>query len=71
MILSVEEFGKEYMIVLEKEKKEISENDCECMPNIVSGVIDLKDIENLITHLEYFKNNDSLDRIDIKIGGEE
>lgn len=71
MILSVEEFGKEYMIVLEKEEKEISENDCECMPNIVSGVIDLKDIENLITHLEYFKNNDSLDRIDIKIGGEE
>lgn len=71
MILSVEEFGKEYMIVLEKEEKEISENDCERMPNIVSGVIDLKDIENLITHLEYFKNNDSLDRIDIKIGGEE
>lgn len=71
MILSVEEFGKEYMIVLEKEEKEISENDHECMPNIVSGVIDLKDIENLITHLEYFKNNDSLDRIDIKIGGEE
>lgn len=71
MILSVEEFGKEYMIVLEKEEKDISENDCECMPNIVSGVIDLKDIENLITHLEYFKNNDSLDRIDIKIGGEE
>ena len=71
MILSVEEFGKEYMIVLEKEKKEISENDCERMQNIVSGVIDLKDIENLITHLEYFKNNDSLDRIDIKIGGEE
>lgn len=71
MILSVEEFGKKYMIVLEKEEKEISENDHECMPNIVSGVIDLKDIENLITHLEYFKNNDSLDRIDIKIGGEE
>lgn len=71
MILSVEEFGKEYMIVLEKEEKDISENDHECMPNIVSGVIDLKDIENLITHLEYFKNNDSLDRIDIKIGGEE
>ena len=71
MILSVEEFGKEYMIVLEKEKKEISENDCERMQNIVSGVIDLKDIENLITHLEYFKNNDSLDRIAIKIGGEE
>ena len=71
MILSVEAFGKEYMIVLEKDEKEISENDCECMPNIVSGVIDLKDIENLITHLEYFKNNDSLDRIDIKIGGEE
>ena len=71
MILSVEEFGKEYMIVLEKDEKEISENDCECMPNIVSGVIDLKDIENLITHLEYFKNNDILDRIDIKIGGEE
>ena len=71
MILSVEEFGKEYMIVLEKEEKEISANDHECMPNIVSGVIDLKDIENLITHLEYFKNNDSLDRIDIKIGGEE
>lgn len=71
MILSVEEFGKEYMIVLEKDEKEISENDCECMPNIVSGVIDLKDIENLITHLEYFKNNDSLDRIDIKIGGKE
>lgn len=71
MILSVEEFGKEYMIVLEKEEKEISENDCERMTNIVSGVIDLKDIENLITHLEYFKNNDSLDRIDIKIGGEE
>lgn len=71
MILSVEEFGKEYMIVLEKEEKDISENDCECMPKIVSGVIDLKDIENLITHLEYFKNNDSLDRIDIKIGGKE
>lgn len=71
MILSVEEFGKEYMIVLEKEEKDISENDHECMPNIVSGVIDLKDIENLITHLEYFKNNDSLDRMDIKIGGEE
>ena len=71
MILSVEEFGKKDMIVLEKEEKEISENDHECMPNIVSGVIDLKDIENLITHLEYFKNNDSLDRIDIKIGGEE
>ena len=71
MILSVEEFGKEYMIVLEKEEKEISENDCERMTNIVSGVIDLKDIENLITHLEYFKNNDSLDRIDIKIGGKE
>lgn len=71
MILSVEEFGKEYMIVLEKEEKDISENDCECMQKIVSGVIDLKDIENLITHLEYFKNNDSLDRIDIKIGGEE
>lgn len=71
MILSVEEFGKEYMIVLEKEEKEISENDCERMPNIVSGIIHLKDIENLITHLEYFKNNDSLDRIDIKIGGEE
>ena len=71
MILSVEEFGKEYMIVLEKEEKEISENDCERMQKIVSGVIDLKDIENLITHLEYFKNNDSLDRIDIKIGGEE
>jgi hypothetical protein len=71
MILSVEEFGKEYMIVLEKEEKEISENDCERMPNIVSGIIHLKDIENLITHLEYFKNNDSLDRMDIKIGGEE
>ena len=71
MILSVEEFGKEYMIILEKEEKEISENDCERMPNIVSGIIHLKDIENLITHLEYFKNNDSLDRIDIKIGGEE
>ena len=71
MILSVEEFGKEYMIVLGKDEKEISENDCKCMPNIVSGVIDLKDIENLITHLEYFKNNDSLDRIDIKIGGKE
>ena len=71
MILSVEEYGKKYMIVLEKEEKEISENDHEYMPNIVSGVIDLKDIENLITHLEYFKNNDSLDRIDIKIGGEE
>lgn len=71
MILSVEKFKEEYMIVLEKEEKEISENDCERMPNIVSGIIHLKDIENLITHLEYFKNNDSLDRIDIKIGGEE
>lgn len=71
MILSVEKFGKEYMIVLEKEEKELSQNDCERMPNIVSGIIHLKDIENLLTHLEYFKNNDSLDRIDIKIGGEE
>lgn len=37
----------------------------------VSVLMDLKDIENLITHLEYFKNNDSIKSLEIKIGGEE
>lgn len=36
----------------------------------VSLFLDLKDIENLISHLEYFKNNDSIKSLEIEIGGE-
>jgi hypothetical protein len=53
MNLKIEELGKNYML------------------NIggVAVEIDLADIENLITHLEYFKNNDSIEEMEIKIGG--
>ena len=53
MEIKIEEFNKKYML-------SFSETTCE---------IDLKDIENLITHLEYFKNNDSLQSLEIKVGG--
>lgn len=53
MNLKIEELGKNYML------------------NIggVAVEIDLADLENLITHLEYFKNNDSIEEMEIKLGG--
>ena len=35
----------------------------------ISIELSLVDIENILTHLEYYKNNDSIQKISIKIGG--
>lgn len=53
MNLKIEELGKNYMLSI----------------GGVAVEIDLVDLENLITHLEYFKNNDSIEEMEIKLGG--
>lgn len=53
MNLKIEELGKNYMLSI----------------GGVAVEIDLADLENLITHLEYFKNNDSIEEMEIKLGG--